>query len=42
MAFFGGLSGYTAFFPLSHERHGFREKVIEHEMCVLNFSKTPI
>jgi hypothetical protein len=23
---------------ISHKLHGFREKVIEHEMCVLNFS----
>jgi hypothetical protein len=25
------------FFTLSHKRHDFRKKVIEHKMCVLNF-----
>jgi hypothetical protein len=29
------------YFPtLSHKRHDFREKVIEHKMCVLIFSTT--
>jgi hypothetical protein len=28
------------FSTLSHKRHDFREKVIEHEMCVLIFSAT--
>jgi len=26
------------FSTLSHKWHGFRENVIEHKMCVLNFS----
>ena len=33
-----GLSGPPHFFRLSHKRQDFREKVIEHEMCVSNFS----
>jgi hypothetical protein len=28
------------FSTLSHKRHDFREKVIEHKMCVLIFSTT--
>jgi hypothetical protein len=28
------------FFTLSHKRHDFRKKVIEHKMCVLTFSTT--
>jgi hypothetical protein len=28
------------FFTFSHKRHDFREKVIEHKMCVLIFSTT--
>jgi hypothetical protein len=28
------------FSTLSHKRHDFREKVLEHKMCVLIFSKT--
>ena len=27
------------FSTLSHKRHVFREKVIEHKMCVLSFSR---
>jgi hypothetical protein len=35
-----GLSGSTIFSTVSHKRHDFREKyIIEHEMCVLIFSK---
>jgi hypothetical protein len=29
---------YHIFQLLSHKRHDFREKVIEHKMCVLIFS----
>jgi len=28
-----GLSGFTIFPTLSHKRHDFREKCIEHKMC---------
>jgi hypothetical protein len=36
-----GLSGSTILFPtLSNERHELRNKVTEHEMCVLFFSTT--
>ena len=30
----------TYFSTLSHTRHDFRKKVIEHKMCVLIFSST--
>ena len=35
-----GLSGSTVFSTLSHKRHDFQEKCIEHKMCVLVFSTT--
>ena len=35
-----GLSGTTIFSTLSRKRHNFREKCIEHKMCVLVFSTT--
>jgi len=34
------LSGSQYFSTLSHKRHGFRKTVIEHKMCVVNFSTT--
>jgi hypothetical protein len=33
-----GLSALTHFTKLSHKRDDFREKIIEHKMCVLIFS----
>jgi hypothetical protein len=35
-----GLMGCTIFTTLSHKRQDFREKAIEHKMCVLIFSTT--
>ena len=35
-----GLSGCVYFSTLSHERHYFRKKVIEHELLVFIFSAT--
>ena len=31
---------YNIFYTLSHKQHDFREKVIEHKMCILIFSTT--
>jgi len=33
---------YISTLSLSHTRHDFGKKVIEHEMCVLDFSKTSV
>jgi hypothetical protein len=40
--FICSLSGSTIFFHISHKRHEFREKIIEHKMCVLIFSTTSV
>ena len=36
----GGLPDSTKFSSLSHKRHDFRKKMIEHKMCALIFSTT--
>ena len=33
-----GLSGYAIFFHITSKQHDFREKIIEHKICVFTFS----